>query len=89
VESRSKEMCFSCTKTEYLRCNFSEKEQEDGLEVTIGENVVTGMTKFKYLRFVSTVMGYSNGVIDGDVTYRMKVGRVNCFPYFWGFHLIE
>ena len=46
-------MRISYIKTEYLRCNFSGNEEDDGLELTIRENVVVASTnKFKYLGFV-------------------------------------
>ena len=45
----SKVLRISRTKIEYLRCNFSGKEQDDSQEVTIEGDVVTKTTKFKYL----------------------------------------
>ena len=50
--SESNGVCISCTKTEYLRCNFCGKEQDDSQAVTIGGDSVASKTKFKYLGFV-------------------------------------
>ena len=63
----SKGLRINRTKTEYLRCNLSGKEQDDSQEVTIEGDVVTETTKFKYLGLVIQ----SNGEIDEDVTYRV------------------
>ena len=43
----SKHFKLSMSKTEYLRCGFSEVESNDG-EVTMGEMVVPRVDKFKY-----------------------------------------
>ena len=56
------------TKIEYLRCNFSDDEQDDGPDVTIGEDVIVNTNKFKYLGSVIQ----SNGAINGDVTHCIK-----------------
>ncbi|XP_057538152.1 uncharacterized protein LOC130815681 [Amaranthus tricolor] len=59
---------ISRRKTEYLQCDFSGTEPIGEPEVTIGGEVVTCTSKFKYLR--SAIQ--SNGEIDGDVTYRIQ-----------------
>ena len=66
----SKGLRISRTKIEYLRCNFSGKEQDDSQEVTIEGDVVTKTTKFKYLGYVIQ----SNWEIDEDVTHRIRAG---------------
>ena len=63
-------MRISLTKTEYLRCNFSGTKSIGEPEVTIGGEVVTCTSKFKYLESVIQ----SNGEIDGDVTNRIQPG---------------
>ena len=44
-----KGMRISRMKTEYLRCDFSGKSPTDEPEVSIGEDVVTSTTKYRYL----------------------------------------
>ena len=63
-------MRISHTKIEYLRCNFSDDEQDDGPDVTIGEDVIVNTNKFKYLGSVIQ----SNGAINGDVTHCIQGG---------------
>ena len=58
------------TKKEYMRCSFSGNEQGVCQDVTIGEDVVTSTTKFKYLRLIIQ----SNEEIDGDVTHHIQAG---------------
>ena len=40
---KGKVLYISYTKTEYLKCNFSDIEQDDGPEVTIAKDVVTAL----------------------------------------------
>ena len=61
---------ISSTRTEYLRCNFSETKSIGEPEVTIGREVVVCTSRFKYLGSVI----HSNGEIDGDVTNRKQAG---------------
>ncbi|XP_057532789.1 uncharacterized protein LOC130810664 [Amaranthus tricolor] len=44
-----KGMRISRMKTEYLRCDFSGKSPTDEPEMSIGEDVVTSTTKYRYL----------------------------------------
>ena len=67
-----KRLRISHTKTVYLRCNFSGTESIEELEVTIGGEVITCTSKFKYLGSVIQ----SNQEIDGDVTNRIQAGRL-------------
>ena len=70
VVLESKGLRISCTKTKYLRCNFSGNEQVDAQDVTIGEDVVASTKKFNYLGSIIQ----SNGEIDWDVTHRIQAG---------------
>ena len=63
-------MRLSCSKTIYLRCDFSGTSLIGEPKVTIGEEVVASMTNFKYLGSIIQ----SNGEIDGDVTHRIQAG---------------
>ena len=66
----SKGMHISRTKNEYLRCDFSGTLPIGEPEVSIGEEVVTSTTKFKYLGSIIQ----SNEEIDRDVTHRIQAG---------------
>ena len=61
---------ISRIKTEYLRYNFSEIDHERVPEVTIGQDVIACMTKFKYLGSVIQ----SNEEIKDDVTHQIQAG---------------
>ena len=63
-------MCIRCLKIEYIRCNFSEIEQPRDSKVTIGEDIISCLTKFKYLGWVIQ----NSGGIDDDVTYWIQEG---------------
>ena len=60
-------MRISHTKTEYLRYDFSRTLLVGEPELSIGEEVVTNTTKYRYLGSIIQ----SNGEIDGDVSHRI------------------
>ncbi|XP_057530451.1 uncharacterized protein LOC130808910 [Amaranthus tricolor] len=68
LESRG--LRISCTKTEYLRCNFSGTEWIGEPQVTIGGEVVACTSKFKYLGSVLQ----SDREIGVDVAHRIQAG---------------
>jgi len=59
----------SRSKTKYLYCCFSEREDAGG-EVTIDGMVIPKVKKFKYLGLIIQ----QNGDINKDITQRIKVG---------------
>ena len=59
----------SRSKTEYLHCCFSGREEEGG-EVTIDGLSIPKVEKFKYLGSIVQ----QNGEIDEDINQRIKVG---------------
>ena len=59
-------------KTEYLRCNFSGTSPIGELEMSIGEEVVTSTTKYKYLGSIIQ----SNEEIDGDVIHQIQANWI-------------
>ena len=59
-----------CTKTKYLRCNFSGTKSISELELTLGGKVVASTSKFIYLGSVIQ----RNREIDEDVTHRIQAG---------------
>ena len=61
---------ISRTKNAYLRCDFCGTLPNAEPEVSIGEDVVTSTTKYRYLG--STIQ--NNEEIDGDVTLRIQAG---------------
>ncbi|XP_071687880.1 uncharacterized protein [Rutidosis leptorrhynchoides] len=63
---------ISRQKTEYLRCDFDRNndEQDDGVNICIGEQVLHPKTFFRYLGS----MLHKSGRIDEDVSHRIKVG---------------
>ena len=61
---------ISRTKIEYLRCDFSGTSPVGEPEVSIGEEVVKSMTKYKYLGLIIQ----RNGEIDRDVNRRVHAG---------------
>ncbi|XP_071740019.1 uncharacterized protein [Rutidosis leptorrhynchoides] len=63
---------ISRQKTEYLRCDFDENEDEhsDGVNISIGDQVLHPQDSFRYLGSVL----HKYGRIDDDVTHRIKVG---------------
>ncbi|KAM3233883.1 hypothetical protein P3L10_019242 [Capsicum annuum] len=66
----SKGFRLSRTKTEYLKCKFSDMSQEDGVVVKLNSQAIQKRESFKYLG--SIIQG--NGEIDEDVTHRIGVG---------------
>ncbi|KAJ0888605.1 putative reverse transcriptase domain-containing protein [Helianthus annuus] len=61
---------ISRSKTEYLHCDFSGVADDDDTQITIEDQLVPQVTKFKYLgSFVQR-----DGGIDSDVTHRIQAG---------------
>jgi Reverse transcriptase (RNA-dependent DNA polymerase) len=67
----SKGFRLSRTKTEYMRCQFSEENSDDG-DVSLDGRVVPMNDTFRYLRS----MLQSEGEIDEDVSHRIRAGWV-------------
>jgi hypothetical protein len=67
----SKGFRLSRTKTEYMRCQFSGENSDDG-DVSLDERVVHMNDTFRYLGS----MLQSEGEIDEDVSHRIRVGWV-------------
>ncbi|KAG5576666.1 hypothetical protein H5410_056800, partial [Solanum commersonii] len=65
----SKGFRLSRTKTEYLRCKFSDVVEEADVEVRLATQIIPKRESFKYLG--STIQG--SGDIDDDVTHRIGV----------------
>ncbi|XP_071714706.1 uncharacterized protein [Rutidosis leptorrhynchoides] len=65
---------ISRQKTEYLRCDFDKNndEQDDGVNICIGDQIVHPQTSFTYLGS----MLHKSERIDEDVSHRIKVGWV-------------
>ena len=68
----SKGLRISREKTEYLRCDFDKNgnEQNDGIEIRLGDQTLRPKESFRYLGS----MLHKSGRIDEDVTHRIKVG---------------
>ncbi|XP_076920819.1 uncharacterized protein LOC143582054 [Bidens hawaiensis] len=61
---------ISLSKTEYLHCDFSGVNDDEKIQITIEDQVVPQVTKFKYLgSFIQ-----SDGEIDSDVAHHVQVG---------------
>jgi hypothetical protein len=84
VSKHLKEECFlllkmmfrfgcrlSIIKTEYMRCQFSGKNSNDG-NASLDGRVVSMNDTFRYLRS----MLQSDGEIDKDVSHKIRVERV-------------
>jgi Reverse transcriptase (RNA-dependent DNA polymerase) len=67
----SKGFRLSRTKTEYMRCQFSGKNSDDG-DISLDGRVVTMNDTFRYLGS----MLQSDGEIDENVSYRIRDGWV-------------
>lgn len=67
----SKGFKLSRTKTEYMRCDFSQMQAEDGDVILDGQAVPRSNT-FRYLGS----MLQTNGEIDEDVSHRIRAGWV-------------
>lgn len=65
----SKGFRLSRTKTEYMKCEFSDVSLTDG-DVTLDGQIVPRKDTFRYLGS----MLQSNGEIDEDVSHRIKAG---------------
>ncbi|KAG5580363.1 hypothetical protein H5410_050990 [Solanum commersonii] len=65
----SKGFRLSRTKTEYLRCNFSDVVEEAEVEVRLATQIIPKRESFKYLG--SVIQG--SGDIDDDVTHHIGV----------------
>jgi hypothetical protein len=65
----SKYFRLSRTKTEYMRCQISEENSDDG-DVSLDGRVVPMNDAFRYLGS----MLQSEGEIDEDVSYRIRAG---------------
>ena len=68
----SKGFKVSRSKTEYLHCCFSGREDAGG-EVTLDERSIPKVDKFKYLGSIIQ----QNGDIDENINHRIKVGWQN------------
>ena len=66
----SKGFRLSWTKTEYLKCKFSDSRQEEEVVVKLDSQAVCKRDSFKYLG--STIQG--NSEIDEDVSKRIGAG---------------
>ncbi|KAM3377282.1 hypothetical protein P3S68_009695 [Capsicum galapagoense] len=66
----SKEFRLTKTKTEYLKCKFSDLRQEDNVVVQLESQAVCRRDSFKYLGS----MIQENGEIDKDVSHRIEAG---------------
>ena len=66
----SKGLHLSTTKIEYMCPKFGEIEQQNDLEVYIGQDDIAGRTKFKYFGLIIQ----SDGKVDGDVTHQIQAG---------------
>ncbi|XP_071718203.1 uncharacterized protein [Rutidosis leptorrhynchoides] len=70
VALESNGLLISRQKTEYLRCDFDRIiEQEDGVNICIGDQILHPQTSFRYLGS----MLHKSGRIDEDVTHRFAV----------------
>jgi Reverse transcriptase (RNA-dependent DNA polymerase) len=65
----SKDFRLSMTKTEYMRCQFSGENSDDG-DVSLDERVIPMNDTFQYLGS----MLQSEGEIDEDVSHRIRAG---------------
>ena len=45
----SKGFRISRSKTEYMYCNFGNRQTHEDIEITLGEHVIQHVDKFKYL----------------------------------------
>ncbi|XP_071732414.1 uncharacterized protein [Rutidosis leptorrhynchoides] len=65
---------ISRQKMEYIRCDFdrNDDEQDDGVNICIGDQILHPKTSFRYLGS----MLHKSGRIDEDVSHRIKVGWV-------------
>ena len=63
-------LLISCTKTEYLHCDFNGTTPVGEPEVSIDEAVVKSMTKYKCLGSIIQ----RDGEIDKDVNHRIQTG---------------
>ncbi|XP_076917378.1 uncharacterized protein LOC143577403 [Bidens hawaiensis] len=65
-----KSLRISCSKTEYLHCDFGAVTDDEEFQITIKDQVVPRVTRFKYLEsFV-----HSDWEIESDVAHRVQVG---------------
>ncbi|XP_076895759.1 uncharacterized protein LOC143548189 [Bidens hawaiensis] len=70
VALEDKGLRISRSKTKYLCCDFSGVGDSEDTQITIEDQVVPHITKFKYLgSFVQ-----SNGEIDSNITHRIQAG---------------
>ena len=65
----SKGFRLSRSKTEYMECNFRNNRPSEGT-VTLGDQVISKSTRFRYLGSIVQ----SDGEIDGDIINRIQVG---------------
>ncbi|XP_076923356.1 uncharacterized protein LOC143585455 [Bidens hawaiensis] len=70
VAIEDKGIRISRSKTEYLCCDFSGVGDSEDTQITIEDQVVPQITKFKYLGSFFQ----SNGEIDSDITHRIQAG---------------
>ena len=66
---KSRGFRMSRSKTEYLNCCFSGREDAGG-EVTLDGRAIPKVDKFKYLGSIIQ----QNGDIDEDINHRIRVG---------------
>ncbi|XP_070031894.1 uncharacterized protein [Nicotiana tomentosiformis] len=72
LDLESKGFKLSRTKTKYVECKFSDVTGEADVEVRLYSQVILKRECFKYLGSII----HGDGEIDGDVTYRIGVGRM-------------
>jgi len=53
-----------------MQCNFSNRQEDFGSKVKLGEDVIPQVSKFKYLGSIIQ----DDGEIDEDVTHRIQAG---------------
>ena len=61
---------LSRSKTEYMECKFSRRQNTPSIEVKVGDHIIPQVTKFKYLGSIIQ----NNGEIEGDVNHRIQAG---------------
>ena len=68
----SKDFRISRSKTEYMNCNFGNRQTHGNIEIKLGEHVIQQVDKFKYLGSIIQ----EDCEVDGDVNNR-KIGRAH------------
>ncbi|KAL6498969.1 hypothetical protein OROGR_028147 [Orobanche gracilis] len=65
---------LSRSKTEYMKCRFSDNSDREAGMITFDGKVVHGSTFFRYLGSIIQ----KDGELDGDVAHRIKAGWLKC-----------